>query len=380
MATKNHSDQVQAAIFQERTVPRETRLAGWAALVETFHIQVPVRHPTAVSEQHIKGSRRAEGEWTVLDKRYWPGESVADQLDFVLRNEDLDLLVLKRLFEAIPQETITAFVTSAPNGTSNRRAWFLYEFLTGKTLDLPDAAGPSFTDLLDASRYFTSTPRPSRRHKVRDNLLGTPAFCPIIRRTKTLEEFSTRALGSEKRTRSLGRPEPVSSLALRASSCWQTAAPALRLRARSLRRATGWSGGGRAVLQAGKNPLTLDEIVRLHTVLIEDTRFTQPGLRRDGVFLGERDHDGDPLPEFIGARPQDLESLVQGMIAAKTSGCGREHFDSVLQAAATAFGFVYIHPLQDGQRASATLPHSSCLGRKKVHATGHGVPGFAGDA
>ena len=41
MAIKNHSDQAQAAIFQEKTVPRDTRLAGWAALVETFHIQVP---------------------------------------------------------------------------------------------------------------------------------------------------------------------------------------------------------------------------------------------------------------------------------------------------------------------------------------------------
>ena len=61
VVAKKNSDQVQAAIFQERTVPRDTRLAGWAALVETFHLQVPVRHPTAVSEQHIKGSRRAEG-------------------------------------------------------------------------------------------------------------------------------------------------------------------------------------------------------------------------------------------------------------------------------------------------------------------------------
>ena len=57
------------------------------------------------------------------------------------------MLILKRLFEAIPEETVTAFVTSAPNGTSTRRAWFLYEFLTGKALDLPDAVGPSFTDL-----------------------------------------------------------------------------------------------------------------------------------------------------------------------------------------------------------------------------------------
>jgi hypothetical protein len=38
-------------------------------------------------------------------------------------------------------------------------------------------------------------------------------------------------------------------------------------------------------------------------ILIEDTRFVRAGLRMDGVFLGERDHHGDPLPEFIGARP-----------------------------------------------------------------------------
>jgi hypothetical protein len=54
-------------------------------------------------------------------------------------------------------------------------------------------------------------------------------------------------------------------------------------------------------MQAGRNRITLDEIIRLHSVLIEDTRFVRAGLRPDGVFLGERDHLGDPLLEFIGA-------------------------------------------------------------------------------
>ena len=36
---------------------------------------------------------------------------------------------------------------------------------------------------------------------------------------------------------------------------------------------------GRAVLQAGKNPLTLDEIIRLQRILIEDTRFVHAGRR-----------------------------------------------------------------------------------------------------
>ena len=79
----------------------------------------------------------------------------------------------------------------------NRRAWFLYEFLTGRMLDIEDAAEAGFTDLLDNRVYFTGAPVPSRRHKVRDNLLGNKDFCPIIRRTKTLTDFGSRALGEK---------------------------------------------------------------------------------------------------------------------------------------------------------------------------------------
>jgi fido (protein-threonine AMPylation protein) len=42
---------------------------------------------------------------------------------------------------------------------------------------------------------------------------------------------------------------------------------------------------------------------------------------------------------------------VQGMIAANDR-MREGTLDSVLQAAATAFGFVYIHPLQDGNGRS----------------------------
>jgi len=82
-------------------------------------------------------------------------------------------------------------------------------------------------------------------------------------------------------------------------------------------------------------------------VVIEDRRFVQVGLRPDAVFLGERDRDNNPLPEFIGARPDDLGGLMEGLVLAN-SRMGSDGLDPVLQAAATAFGFVYIHPVQDG--------------------------------
>jgi hypothetical protein len=121
---------------------------------------------------------------------------------------------------------------------------------------------------------------------------------------------------------------------------------------------------GRAVLQAGRNPLTLDEILRLQLVLIEDARFVRPGLRPDGVFLGERDHFGDPLPEFIGARPDNLAGLMAGLIEANDR-MRADGIDAVLKAAASAFGFVYIHPFQDGNgRMHRCLIHHVLAERK----------------
>jgi hypothetical protein len=358
VATNNRS----LATFQEKTIRGDSRLAGWAHLVRTYGIAAPVRRPSAVSSKHIRPSRREEGGWNIFDKRYWPGDDFAEHLGFALRHEDLDLLVLKRLFDVAPADAVAGFVRAAPTGAPNRRVWFLYEFLTGRDLDLPDETEASFTDLLDDRLYFTTASRLSRRHKVRDNLLGTPAFCPVIRRTQALTDFAARELGRAA-NEIVGRTG--ANVVARAASFLLLADGRASFEIEGERPPRGrlerW---GRAVLQAGKNSLTFEEIVRLHGVLIEDTRFTRAGLRPDGVFLGERDDHGEPLPEFIGARPQDLRSLMDGMIGANER-MSKGALDSVLQAAATAFGFVYVHPFEDGNgRLHRCLIHHVLAERK----------------
>ena len=348
--------------FQDAAVPATTTLAGWAALVQALGIKAPVRRPSAVSEQHVRGSQRDKDGWRIFDKRYRPADKFADHLTFALRHEDIDLLVLKRIFDAVPPATIEALVRAAPSGAVARRTWFLYETLTGRTLDIPDAGNMTAVDALDARAYFTGKPHLSRRHRVRDNLLGTRGFCPVIRRTAALNEFIALGL-AEKASETVGRTGAhlvarAASFLLLADSRASFAIEGERPPRNRLER---W---GRAVLQAGRNKLTLDEIVRLHGVLIEETRFTRAGLRPDGVFLGERDHAGDPLPEFIGARPLDLPDLMSEMLGAndrmRTDG-----LDPVLQAAATAFGFVYVHPFQDGNgRLHRCLIHHVLAERK----------------
>jgi hypothetical protein len=348
--------------FQDRLVPKETRLAGWARLVHGLGLAAPVRAPSAVAEGHIRGSQRTEGGWAVFDKRYWPGDRITDHLAFALRHEPIDLLILKRAFDAIPAAEMTAFIKAAPTGAVTRRAWFFYERLTGKTLAINDAKTVTAAEALDPNTYFTGAPRLSKRHRVRDNLLGNGDYCPVIRRTEALEAFVARGLAA-KAEDIVGRTgghliSRAASFLLLADS---RASFEIEGESPPRNRLERW---GRAVLQAGRNPLSLDEMNRLHGVLIEDTRFIKAGLRPDGVFLGERDRNGDPLPEFIGARPEDLIALLTGMLAVNKR-MRESNIDAVLQAAATAFGFVYIHPYQDGNgRLHRCLIHHVLAERK----------------
>ena len=71
------------------------------------------------------------------------------------------------------------------------------------------------------------------------------------------------------------------------------------------------------------------------------------GLRHDGGFVGQHDrHTRAPIPDHISARPEDLNSLVEGMIAFDRGA--EQRLDAVIAAAMLAFGFVYIHPFEDG--------------------------------
>lgn len=201
-------------------------------------------------------------------------------------------------------------------------------------MDLPDA-GSDFAavDVLPAKDYFTGKERLSKRHRVRDNLLGGAKFCPVIRRTEVLEKFVASNL-SDQAKETVGKIG--GSLVTRTASFMLLADSQASFEIEGERpprnRLERW---GRAVAQAGRFPLSLEEIIRLHSLLIEDRRFIEVGLRSDGVFLGERDAQNNPLPEFIGARHDDLNDLIEGVIAANDR-MGSEALDPVLQAAAIA--------------------------------------------
>jgi Fic family protein len=111
------------------------------------------------------------------------------------------------------------------------------------------------------------------------------------------------------------------------------------------KRAARWA---KAIGQAGAIDLSKEEVLRLQQVVIENDRFVAMGLRKTGGFVGEHDRiTGEPVPDHISARWQDVESLVDGMLSTYKL-LMQSDMNPVLSAAAIAFGFVFIHPFEDG--------------------------------
>jgi len=330
-------------VFHERRLPETATPAGYAALIDAYRLTVPLpRRLAAISSRH----RMLETTgWRLYTPRHQPKPSLEGHLTFALKYEGLDLAVLKRLFLAVDPADIEAIVRAAPTGSYARRIWFLYEWLIGTTLDLPPADKGSYVPALDPEQQWSIAGANSPRHRVRNNLPGTPDFCPLVFRTPVLDAFIAMDLAARARAvvdkvpRDIFRRTAAFLLLKDSKSSYVIEGeqpPQDRIQR--------W---GRAIGEAGRAQLDLDELLRLQRIVIGDQRFVRLGLRRDGGFVGEHDRETSaPIPEHISARPEDLASLVEGMVAFDRGA--EQGFDAVIAAAVLAFGFVYVHPLEDG--------------------------------
>jgi hypothetical protein len=330
-------------VFHERALPERATPVGYAGLIDALDLRVPLpRTLSAVGERHRV---RTEAGWRILTPRHAPTANLEGHLTFALKYEGLDLAVLKRLFAATGPAEIEQIVRAQPTGRYARRVWFLYEWLVGARLALPDADQGTYALVVDPDQQLVGPAVTSSRHRVKNNLPGTPAFCPLVFRTPVLAEFAAMDLVSRAQHAVADVPKDLLS---------RTAAFLLLKDSRSSYAIEGerppqdriqrW---GRAIGEAGRRPVDLEELLRLQTIVIGDSRFVKLGLRDGGGFVGEHDRETRvPIPDHVSARPEDLRTLIDGMVAFEKGPA--KGLDPVVAAAVLAFGFVYAHPFEDG--------------------------------
>src|SRR5690606_19464043 len=178
----------------------------------------------------------------------------------------------------------------------------LYEWLTGRTLDVPDAPKVAAVPAVDpALQYALGGGDISIRHRVYDNLPCDRRFCPLVRRTPTLEAYRARDLAARAReVISRTHPDVVRRAAAFMLLSDSQASFQIEGEHPSRSRAERWA---RAIAEAGSTKLSVQELARLQALVIGDARFVPLGLRTAGGFVGTRNRiTREPIPEHISAR------------------------------------------------------------------------------
>ncbi len=330
-------------IFHGRQTPEEAVLVGYGAIIEALQLAVPLPFQLALISS--KKRQYKNEQWQVYTSRHQPEDNLHKHLVFALKYEGINLLVFKKLFETISQKEIETIVQQEILGQYSRRIWFLYEWLLNKKLDIDDLNRGNPVPLIDENLQFAVKGISSPRHRIINNLPGTVDFCPLIFKTEKLNASIAANLSEQqniflKKVHKDLLQRASSFLLLKDSKASFTIEGENPPNARAAR----W---GKAIGQAGGKPLSEEELNRLQQIVIENGRFIEMGFRKKGGFVGEHDRaTGEPIPEHISARWQDIDQLINGLL--KTNELLEQDFDAVLAAAVVAFGFVFIHPFEDG--------------------------------
>ena len=342
---------------------------GQTWLIRELGLAVP---PPAIESYLVAGARRTEthGPRTreSYPMQYAPGDSAISHLRFVLRHEAFDLGVLVAALKAIGPGEIEAWVRAQPTGAFSRRAWFIYETFTGRTLDLPDASVGNYAGALDPERHVVAARRNSRRHRVADNLLGERGLCPVVRLTRKLRAAMESNLDREARALTEGYDPHILKRAVNYLYTKETRSSfALEGETAS----AGRSDRFVAALQSATafDPSDKGALVALQRTIV-DPRYATDGWRDIQNFVGETLGDYREKVHFICPRPEDVPDLMNAWVAL-TRRVVKGGVDPVVAAAVSSFAFVFIHPFEDGNGRIHRFMMHHVLARR-----GYGPPGI----
>lgn len=326
---------------------------GYAHLVSAYGL--PARELTLVCcidtlARQRRETVRAGQTCRIFESSYLKGDgTLAEHLEFALRYEGPNLEVLALLFAQRGKPEIEAWLSATPVGRYARQAGFLYEFLTGHTLDIPIVPSKTrYIPLLDPAKYLTGPETRNAKFGLIVNVLGDAAFCPTVRNTPYIVEQQSKNLKALAAQTLSRYNKPLLDRAAAFLYLKETHSSfSIEREKPSANRAERFA---QLLAAAGDvSDLTKDELVRLQNAVI-DGRFAEHWFRSQQNWVGREVGSYYKRVDFMPPRPDDVEPLLDGLLAFANRYMQQDTqaFDDVAVAACVAFGFVFIHPFMDG--------------------------------
>ena len=323
---------------------------GYRWLAENYGVE-PVQ-PFRIDSQ-VAGTRATERTDGYVHESYPAGLRPADTLQghmtFALKREGVHLEFLARLFDVVSTAEIEQWVASEPSGQYARRAGFLYEWLTDSRLSFAGVSVGNYVDALDEELYLTAThPANNPRWRVRDNLPGTRDYCPIVFRTDKVRSAERYNVAAQLRDLEVEYGEDL----LMRSAVWLTvkesqASFAIEREEKQIDRIKRFAAVMERRCGQSESPLEETAITELQQEILGSGHRTVSsfGLRKSPIFVGEDSPFAGPMVHYIAPHWDDAPSMLAGLRAFAERTAGKS---PLARAAAISFGFVYIHPMADG--------------------------------
>jgi len=314
--------------------------AGYAALKEMYGLPDIPHH---VTSHIVSGARKTVDNKEYYPPVYAPEDTLAGHLEFAFKFEGINLGLLADLFKVVSTDDLVTYIQSKPTGFNTRRVWFYYEFLTGKPLDIPNLDSTvGYVDALDPKAYVVRTGTRLPRYRVRNNLLGNGSFCPVVRKTEVLKQCSWESLRDH--AANIVHSYDAETLARAINYLYTKETRSSFAIEHEEPSRTKMERFGEALQSVRKFPhLDKQALIDLQSIML-DERFAASDYRNDQNYVGETVGRRE-IYHYISPRPEDVPTLMQGLISfLADSG----DIDPVVVAAIASFGFVFIHPFEDG--------------------------------
>ncbi len=326
------------------------KAVGYAWLIQTYHLDV--LEPASVSYIHDRSDRHSVEQDSRTEsyypRGYDPGDEWAGNLTFALKYEGLNLEVLAALFPMLDSSAVEAYVQESPIGKYARFVWFFYELLTERKLGFPDLDTGNYLPILDEEREFTIpaafAPR-AKRQRLIVNLLGGKEYCPRIRKTEAIAAFYTADVAASVRALVAAYPDELIGRASRYLYAKETKSSfEIEREKADTKRTTRFI---ELLKRAGRiDPYGEKELAALQNAIVEE-RYAVNGYRTNQNYVGESIGPTRELVHYIPPKPEALGSLMEGW-----TSCSRQirasALDALVLATVAGFGFVYLHPFEDG--------------------------------
>ena len=339
---------------------------GYAWLKNNLQIPSEILQTICLQGRENKTITREDGvKELYFGPKYTPENAPTAHLEFALKYEVLNLSLLCQIFLKTDQSAIINFIKIRPNGINTRKLGFLFEFLTNQTLELDFTIGGKYTPILEESKYVTGKFINNEKWRIKNNFLGTTDFCPIVVRTEILElaigyDVSKPLLGFQKKYNK--------SVYRRAFSYLYTKETKSSFEIE--REMPTQSKMERFVVLLTKAGIENDTLFLSEESLTEkqnkivDARFVASGWRNFQNYIGETLPDYSQIVHFVCPPPISVKSMMAGL-----NHCFQKSKDNnaIILATLIAFGFVFIHPFDDGNgRLHRYLIHDILVRRKAV--------------